>query len=52
MYYIAKSLEFFGLLIMLAGFIINFPELINPFFFVYGLVLFLTGWVVDKYILK
>ena len=52
MYYIAKSLEFLGLFIMLAGFFINFPKLMNPYFFIYGLVLFLTGWVVDKYILE
>ena len=52
MYYIAKGLEFLGLVVMLIGFVFNFPKLMNPYFFIYGLVLFLTGWVLDKYILK
>ena len=52
MYYIAKALEFLGLAIMLVGFVINFPKLMNPYFFIYGLVLFITGWIIDKYILK
>jgi len=52
MYYIAKSFEFLGLFIMLVGFVINFPKLMNPYFFMYGLVLFIIGWIVDKYILK
>ena len=52
MYYIAKALEFLGLVIMLVGFFISFPKLMNPYFFIYGLTLFLIGWVIDKYILK
>ena len=52
MYYIAKSLEFLGLVIMLVGFIINFPKIMNPYFFIYGLIIFVTGWILDKYILK
>ena len=52
MYYIAKSLEFLGLLVMLFGFVIDFPKLINPYIFMYGLILFITGWIIDKYILK
>ena len=52
MYYIAKTLEFLGLFIMLMGFLISFPKLMNPYFFIYGLVLFTTGWILDKYILK
>ena len=52
MYYIAKSLEFLGIIIMLIGFMMSFPKLINPYFFIYGLVLFITGWVLDKYILQ
>ena len=52
MYYIAKSLEFLGLLVMLVGFVIKFPKLMNPYFFMSGLVLFITGWIIDKYILK
>ena len=52
MYYIAKSLEFLGLLIVLMGLIWKMPELMNPYVFMYGLVLFIAGWVIEKYILK
>ena len=52
MYYIAKSLEFLGLLIILIGFIWKVPELMNPYVFMYGLVLFIIGWIIEKYILK
>ena len=52
MYYIAKSLEFLGLFIILIGFLINFPKLMDSYFFIYGLVLFIIGWIVDKYILQ
>ena len=52
MYYIVKLLEFLGLFIILVGFLINFPKLMNPYFFTYGLILFIIGWVLDKYILK
>jgi len=52
MYYIAKSLELLGLFVILVGFITSFPKLMNPYFFTYGLILFITGWVLDKYILE
>ena len=52
MYYIAKSLEFLGLLIISIGFILKMPELMNPYVFMYGLVLFIIGWIIEKKILK
>ena len=52
MYYIDKTLEFLGLFIILVGFLISFPKLMDPYFFIYGLVLFIIGWILDKYILK
>ena len=52
MYYIAKSLEFLGLFIILIGFLINFPGLMKPEFFISGFILFMIGWIIDKYILE
>ncbi len=52
MYYIAKSLELLGLFLIFFGFIRNLPDLMNPYDFIYGLVLFITGWIIEKYILK
>ena len=52
MYYVAKSLEFLGLLFILVGFITKLPELMNPYDFMYGLVLFAVGWIMEKYLLK
>ena len=52
MYYISKSLEFLGLFIMLVGFLIRFPKLMDYNFFISGLILFIIGWIIDKYILE
>ena len=52
MYYIAKALEFLGLLTIFFGFISQLPGLIRISDVIYGLVLFSIGWVIEKYILK
>ena len=52
MYYISKSLEFIGLCFIGIGFIVNFPQLMNPQFLGFGLIFFSIGWIIGKYILK
>ena len=52
MFYIAKCLEVIGILIIGIGFIIKFPMLMDPRFFGFGLVFFIMGWIIEKYILK
>ena len=52
MYYISKFLEFIGLCFIGIGFILNFPKLMNPQLFGFGLIFFSIGWVIEKYILK
>ena len=52
MYYVAKSLEFLGLLFILVSFIAKLPKLMSPYDFMYGLVLFAIGWIIEKYLLK
>ena len=52
MYYVAKFLEFVGLFIISIGFLVKFPLLMDPQFFGFGLIFFLMGWIVEKFILK
>jgi hypothetical protein len=52
MYYIAKFLEFLGMVIITAGFMIKFPALMEPRYLGFGLSFFFMGWVIEKYILK
>tara|TARA_B100001123_G_C15059327_1_gene926904 strand:+ start:90 stop:248 length:159 start_codon:yes stop_codon:yes gene_type:complete len=50
-FYAAKGLELLGMVIIGVGFIINFPALMNPKFLLSGIICFIAGWVIEKYIL-
>lgn len=52
MYYIAKFFQAAGLTIILVGFLLRFPALMNPRLFLLGLILFGTGWVINHFMLK
>ena len=52
MYYIAKSLEFIGLSIILFGFLKKLPNLMSLYDIIYGVVFFTVGWIIEKYTLK
>ena len=52
MYYIAKFLEIVGMAIIPIGFILKFPELMDPQFFGFGVVFFFMGLIIEKFILK
>ena len=51
MYYAAKGLELLGMTLIGIGFIIKFPTLMNPKLLLGGLICFVAGWVIGKYIL-
>jgi len=52
MYYVARISQAIGLAIMMIGFITTFPELINSRYLVVGLLLFLIGWLIQRYMLQ
>ena len=52
MYYGAKGLELLGITMIGIGFIIKFPRLMDPKFLLAGVVFFVVGWVIEKYILQ
>ena len=52
MYYGAKGLELLGMTMIGVGFIVKFPQLMDPKFLLAGIVFFVAGWVIEKYILQ
>jgi len=52
MYYVAKIIQAGGLTLILIGFLLKFPKLMNPRLFIVGLIIFLAGWISEKFLLK
>lgn len=52
MFYVAKILEAAGLGIILLGFLTAFPNLMNRQLLGVAIVLFICGWLIEKYLLK
>ncbi len=52
MYYGAKGLELLGMTMIGVGFIVKFPRLMDPRLLLAGIVFFVVGWVIEKYILQ
>jgi len=52
MYYIAKLVQAAGLTIVVIDFIRHFPELMNFRIMGVGVMLFLFGWIIQRYLLK
>ncbi|MDA0990025.1 MAG: hypothetical protein O3A51_04675 [Verrucomicrobia bacterium] len=52
MYYLAKGLQFAGILIVGVGFLAKFPDLMNPRLFMAGIIFCVAGWIVQRYVLK
>lgn len=52
MYYIAKIAQATGLTIILIGFLRDFPRLMNPKILGTGIMFFLLGWIVQRFMLK
>jgi len=51
MYYAAKGLEILGITVIGVGFVIKFPKLMDPQLLLAGIVCFVVGWAIEKYIL-
>ena len=52
MYYVAKALQAAGLGVMALGFMQNYPRLLPRGLFLISIVLFLSGWLIQTYVLK
>jgi len=52
MYYAAKILQAAGLSIIMIGFIQKFPKLMYPKILVLGIGLFMTGWFINRFLLR
>ncbi len=52
MYYISKSMELIGMLIIGGSFISNFPETINYYYLIVGIAFFSIGFLIEKFVLK
>tara|TARA_B100001750_G_C15507600_1_gene601480 strand:- start:2337 stop:2495 length:159 start_codon:yes stop_codon:yes gene_type:complete len=50
-YYAAKGLELLGMTIIGVGFIVEFPKLMNTRLLLSGIICFITGWIIEKYVL-
>ena len=49
MYYISKSLQFVGLIIIIVGFVIKFPQLMDYKLLGIGMAFFIMGFAVQKF---
>jgi len=52
MYYLAKIFQASGLGIIGFSFFINFPKLMNTKALMLGMVMFVVGWVMERFLLK
>jgi len=52
MYYMAKSLQFLGLLSIPIGVVIKYPKLMDPKLFLASLIIFGSGYAIERFLLK
>lgn len=52
MYYLAKGLQFAGLLTISVGFMVRFPALMDPKLLIAGILLGACGWLIQRYLLR
>ena len=52
MYYLAKTLQFGGLIIIGIAFVSKFPARMDPKLFLAGIVVGYSGWIIQRYMLK
>lgn len=50
MYYLAKAAQAAGMMVVLSGFVLEFPEVMSPRLLGSGGVLFLTGWLIERFL--
>lgn len=49
LFYLAKIIEGLGITIIAAGFLVSFPELMSMQYFMFGLGIFLVGWLIERF---
>lgn len=52
MYYIAKFFQASGLVLLAYAFILTFPEKLNYRVLGVSIILFICGWIAEKYLLR
>ena len=52
MYYLAKFFELIGISVITLGFYINYPDPMQYGTLLYGIIFFIGGWIIEKYLLK
>ena len=52
MYYMSKGLELLGVIVIVIGFIVEFPSLMDPKLLIIGLICFCAGWIIERYTLE
>ena len=52
MYWAAKGLQAAGMVIILLGFIRRFPDVMDRPALAAGVLVFICGWVIDRFMLK
>ena len=52
MYYLAKFFEFVGISVITLGFYIYYPNPMQYNVLFYGVIFFIGGWIIEKYLLK
>ncbi|MCR4337804.1 MAG: hypothetical protein NUV91_08380 [Candidatus Omnitrophica bacterium] len=52
MYHFSKFLQALGLIIIAIDFLRKFPNLMSPKVLVTGILLFICGWIIQKYLLR
>lgn len=51
-YFIAKAAQVSGLIIILISFVRSFPSLMSPKILLAGILVFVFGWVIERFLLK
>ena len=52
MYTVGKIIQAIALTIVFIGFIRYFPRLMNPRIFMFGVMLFIFGWMLNQFVMR
>jgi len=52
MYYLLKLIQAVGLAVIIIGFLINFPKIMNMKMLAAGICIFTFGWILQRTMLK
>ena len=52
LFYLAKVIQVMGLIAVVVGFVIELPRLMDPKLGGIGLLIFLMGWILERFLAK